>query len=315
MFEMPAFDVEGEIKAAPITKNYMLVGTAFDYAFRVVISKLNYKLVKNFPIIARWATTHATPEIAIQATIIGTDKERKEYIDRFEVMRQEYVADKIVIDELLPMCIPLAKMDSIFRGGIELTNEEIFTSDKGDIQDLQNLVNLIDPKLFKAKHQCILNPVFDGGEVGGADADLIIDSELTDIKTTKNLRRSNKEQWRQLIGYWLLDVKENNRYGQFAQGYTRESYYGKAEDAPYFDNEVEAKFYRLVDGKEQFNLSDKGEDWIWIEGKGMPNSKLTKLCIYYSRHGLLWTFPAPEPSQINWKEVNKALKRYGRTTQ
>lgn len=51
----------------------------------------------------------------------------------------------------------------------------------------------------------ILNPAFAGShDMGGADADLIIDGTLVEIKTTKNT--ALEPDWvRQLVGYWLLD--------------------------------------------------------------------------------------------------------------
>ena len=68
--------------------------------------------------------------------------------------------------------------------------------------------------LFQAakEHQClpasgaIIGPTFAGsGVIGGADADLIIDHRLYDIKTTEKPREKFPEKLRQLIGYALLD--------------------------------------------------------------------------------------------------------------
>ena len=52
---------------------------------------------------------------------------------------------------------------------------------------------------------CILNPAFEGSQdVGGADADLILDGCLIDIKATVNPRVANLWIY-QLLGYVLLD--------------------------------------------------------------------------------------------------------------
>lgn len=54
----------------------------------------------------------------------------------------------------------------------------------------------------------VLNPTFDGSrDVGGADADLIVDGCLIDIKTTINPRLSAKWLY-QLLGYTLLDYSD-----------------------------------------------------------------------------------------------------------
>lgn len=59
--------------------------------------------------------------------------------------------------------------------------------------------------LFSPKKKIILNPTFGEGStlVGGADADLIIDNTLIDIKTTKDLKIS-RPIFNQLIGYYLI---------------------------------------------------------------------------------------------------------------
>lgn len=55
----------------------------------------------------------------------------------------------------------------------------------------------------------VLNPVFRGsGDVGGADADLIVDGCLLDIKIS--VRNALDSQWlRQLMGYVLLDYNDD----------------------------------------------------------------------------------------------------------
>ena len=58
---------------------------------------------------------------------------------------------------------------------------------------------------FKAKNICVLNPTFGAGSelVGGADADLLIDDVLLDIKTTKEASLS-QEYYNQLVGNYIL---------------------------------------------------------------------------------------------------------------
>ena len=59
--------------------------------------------------------------------------------------------------------------------------------------------------MFKAKKIIVLNPTFGEGSriVGGADADIIIDNTLIDIKTTMNLKL-RREWFHQIIGYYIL---------------------------------------------------------------------------------------------------------------
>ena len=80
------------------------------------------------------------------------------------------------------------------------------------IEDLCSLSCLFyDRCLHLLSGDAILNPTFIGSsDVGGADADFIIDGCLIDVKTTVKLG-----DWRswlyQLIGYTLLDY--DDRYG------------------------------------------------------------------------------------------------------
>lgn len=80
--------------------------------------------------------------------------------------------------------------------------EEIQTK---DIVDLQNLISLVNDSVFKSKKITMLNPTFGNASklVGGADADLVIDDTLIDIKTTKD-PKFKKDYYFQLIGYYIL---------------------------------------------------------------------------------------------------------------
>jgi hypothetical protein len=74
-----------------------------------------------------------------------------------------------------------------------------------DIRDLRCLLGLVEPRHFKMRHTCILNPTFGKASelVGGADADILLDTTLIDIKTTKYFEA--KRKWfDQLLGYYLL---------------------------------------------------------------------------------------------------------------
>ena len=55
----------------------------------------------------------------------------------------------------------------------------------------------------------ILNPTFTGsGDVGGADADMVVDGCLIDIKTTKNPKVESNWLY-QIVGYLLLDYDDS----------------------------------------------------------------------------------------------------------
>ena len=200
LFDKPAFNIKGGLKAEPLTKNYPTVGTAFDYALRLQVASLNANLVSSFPLVAQKG--------------VGGNRKRREFINNFEEKRKNYLSGQLAIHDLLQDCVILAKMDNVFRSGKDYPNSDIFSVDEADIEDLQRLINLVDPNLWIASKQCFLNPDFGQSslDLNGADADLIIDSRLIDIKTTKYLK-FKREDFRQLVGYQILNIRENDMYG------------------------------------------------------------------------------------------------------
>ena len=83
---------------------------------------------------------------------------------------------------------------------------------EGIVRDLVALAALFFDRFHDLLQKpVILNPTFAGSEdVGGADADLIIDGTLYELKTTKNNKL--EPAWlRQLVGYLLLDYNDELR--------------------------------------------------------------------------------------------------------
>ena len=69
--------------------------------------------------------------------------------------------------------------------------------------EVADIMRLVDPP---AADSVVCGPSFDGSAfVGGADADLIVDGCLYDVKTTMKPRRGLPRSVRQLLGYALLD--------------------------------------------------------------------------------------------------------------
>ena len=106
--------------------------------------------------------------------------------------------------ELIDSSVRLAYMENIFRVGI--VDENVFKPLPSAISDdLQAMLVLLRPQDFRANTRCVLNPTFGAASalVGGADADLIIDDTLIDIKSGKHLELS-REIFNQIVGYYVL---------------------------------------------------------------------------------------------------------------
>ena len=119
---------------------------------------------------------------------------------------KEYLNTGKISDKMIADVIRLAQLDPIVRAGYADPNIGIV--DDRDIGDQQNLLATLNRFItesrsfsFKADTICELNPVFKTSAlVGGADADLIIDRTLIDIKTTKK-PELQREHFNQLMGY------------------------------------------------------------------------------------------------------------------
>jgi len=153
LFLKPEFKLKEPIKAVPLTRNYQTLGTAFDYALRILVSKLNPSLVNDFPLTAKSG--------------IKGDKRRRQFIEDFEEKRKQFARGDISFSCLLADCIILAKLESVARTGNNFPNSQIFEVDERDVEDIQNLVELVNPNDFKANHTCVLNPVFGKSSKGG----------------------------------------------------------------------------------------------------------------------------------------------------
>ncbi len=206
-FEKPELTVSGELKAPPTTKNYAIVGTAFDYAMRLKLFVFNQKLI-NYD-------ANQFKMVADNGVALFPNKKRKLFLQDFRMKLSSVLCGKLAYSTLLPDCIILAKLDSLYRSGQNFPDTTNFSTNESDINDLQKLISLLSSAQWTAKQQCLLNPIFGQSslDIGGADADIVFDDFLLDIKTTKYLEFT-KGHFRQLMGYYLLNIREYDLLGK-----------------------------------------------------------------------------------------------------
>lgn len=213
-----SFKLKAELKAPPLTTNYGIIGTAFDYLLRFYLEYHNKNtcIERSF-----WVADGSFKMLCLHLKSTGEvvtgfrrDKLfKKQYLlaiitDQYEQTKinyNNYVGNGQITDELICNTIFLAKLDVLYRAGF--IDENLDNYNHEDIKDLKSLISLVDHKNFQAKEKCYLNPTFGAGSglVGGADADLIIDNTLIDIKVTKNLKL-DRNHINQVLGYYLLSL-------------------------------------------------------------------------------------------------------------
>ncbi len=127
-------------------------------------------------------------------------------------------------DSLNRHCVVLAFMEEVYRTG--RPDGQLATGGFNDYKSLLALpeshwiddMRELSWRFYDCQNHLIslphsLNPKFEGSsDVGGADADLIVNGTLIDIKTTK--KREIKPEWVwQLLGYVLLDYTDSHQIG------------------------------------------------------------------------------------------------------
>jgi hypothetical protein len=219
-FMRPDFKLKTEVKAAPLTKNYGIVGTAFDYLMRfylqhhnknTFIQKENWVADNAYKNLTNHLSKTTRKQIQtgyFEDKAFKTKDLLKIITDQYSQTKKNYsqfVIDGQLSNDLISNAIYLAKLDVYFRKGIIDQNFDFHNSD--DVKDLTALISLVDKQKFIAKEKCYFNPTFGKGSklVGGADADLIIDNTLIDIKATQHLKL-DRPHLNQVLGYYILSL-------------------------------------------------------------------------------------------------------------
>lgn len=203
-FARPAFNLKTDIKAVPLTNNNGIVGTAFDYLLRFYLQHHNKS---TFIQRETWNADDSYKKLINFFSKSDKHRARSKIIiaqyDQTKTNYSKYISDGHLTDSLIANTIFLAKLESYFRGG----SQNIDNHDPEDVKDLRSLISLVDKTHFTAKHRCYLNPTFGEGSilVDGADADLIIDNTLIDIKTIKHLKLE-REHLDQILCYYILSL-------------------------------------------------------------------------------------------------------------
>jgi len=198
-FPSPAVQLNKQIIVPNLSNRYALIGTAADYAIRFYIQHLNPN-AETAPWVAKQAEMILMNSKEIPAKypfdiIPNANKRLKNYLTKRELNDMP--------DTLLRSAVELATLDTIYRSGRGFEYVGIVHDD--DIKELRGVISNLNPETFKASKLCLLNPTFGEGSklMGGADADMVIDDTLIDIKTVKHLIMK-REYLNQLIGYYIL---------------------------------------------------------------------------------------------------------------
>ncbi len=196
-FTKPKLTQTPPLLAPPLTKNYALVGRAFDYLLRFQIKALNPHAIERGWVAQNalhFLQTNSMMRLYDQAYLFFTEA-REHYTD--------FLRTQTLTDNLIVSALRLAKLEGIYRSKkIDPNLDQILDE---DIADLKALLAHVNVKEFTSPEAILLNPTFDLGSqvVGGADADLIMGDTLIDFKTVKEFSLERRD-FNQLLGYYVL---------------------------------------------------------------------------------------------------------------
>ncbi len=195
-FKKPKFLAENDLVAPPLTTHYPTVGAAFDYLLRFFIQHLNPHTIGG-----EWVA-----ESVVEGRLAHDEDlyaKGEKIVSRARKDLASFLKTGQMSGALIESALSLATLDPILRAGVG--HEMIGVVHKDDVQDLRNLISVVDKKIFTAKSLCLINPTFGSASklVGGADADLVVDDTIIDIKTTKKLALE-RGYLDQILGYYVL---------------------------------------------------------------------------------------------------------------
>lgn len=216
-FPSPKFNMNADLKVLPRSNDYSITGSAFDYLLRFTIErntdkkkveKSNRALEKGYDLLLIKLRRN-------KATKILSGNGNREY-DRYELLNlieilyadsmknyNTYLKKGKVNRQILQSCVFFAKLDLYAKR--HYLHDNIESPELEIMWDLEEMINIVDLKNFKAKKKCYLNPVFGAGFTLCSDGDLILDDTLIDIKTTRK-DKLQRVDFNQLLGYYLLSL-------------------------------------------------------------------------------------------------------------
>jgi hypothetical protein len=189
----------GDMVASPTSTNYSLIGTAFDYLMRFGIERECDNVITR-PWVA-WLGMHFANGVFDFDDASTIQKK----VSNAENIYTDFIRKVVEVEDIVQACLDLANIDTLYRTGRALPIDEMFNYVDAYGDDLIRLYDAIPMDVFKGRHNIMLNPIFGDGSalVGGADADIIVDGCIIDIKTTK-IPGVSSSAIKQLAGYYVL---------------------------------------------------------------------------------------------------------------
>lgn len=183
--------------------NPQLMGTAYDYLLR-------FHLLRDFPFAAegRWVPENWHDQMVDMGEQLPKEletwrNELRRITRRARRQQASFCGGEALSMALLRTTIQLADCEMYIRAGLPM--DRLRQPSAAQAKELARLIEVTNWSLLRPKRRCLLNPTFGNGDCPvSADADLLIDDMLIEIKTVSKLQVT-PEHWCQLIGYAALN--------------------------------------------------------------------------------------------------------------
>ncbi len=225
-FPTPRLNLDDRIVSPFTGKSASLIGKAFDYLLRFELERKYTSITHS----RSWVAQSAMREFNSSDTSVWFDEDeeklpgeeflkllrerqqhmrsinepvQRKFLKCHQIHRRFIEGKNVAINSLLDACLFLGQLDDIVRIGPPATMfVDAGSPDALNLADLKELKRNLDLSILAPQKKCILNPTFSKAFVG-ADADLIIDKTLIDVKTVKNAK-VDRATLNQVICYYLL---------------------------------------------------------------------------------------------------------------
>ena len=234
--------ISAPLLVEPKTKNFRIVGTAFDYLLRFEIQRrashattrpwvAEHALERLGNFTGNLARKHGKRRLVPISGREGVDpryslppkevrKRAGAIVDNAKAAVAAYLQNQMPrrseLTELAAHAIRLAKLDQVYRTG--RLPEAFEDAGTEDVEDLLNMLDIVPFDSLLCGDSLFLNPDFreSSGIVGGADADLIAGDLLVDFKSTKKPEMTGQDL-DQLLGYYLLARRQRGLDPEFPE--------------------------------------------------------------------------------------------------
>lgn len=221
--------------------HWSTIGTAIDYRLRYYFGHKLQVAELGMALLAapeEWGPVPETPPDT------GTDWQQLQYDFRLglsqTLKKHGSIGHRLARSDeavLCRYCYVLALFEQLYRAGLQVRSplyqlgpdaslqRVLALADDAAIQDLCQLSWAFydTQKDLLMSNAITLNPVFQGSfAIGGADADLILDRCLIELKTTVDPKRGLRDLCWQLLGYALLDFDDRFLLDSVAVYFTRQ---------------------------------------------------------------------------------------------